>query len=143
MGWSRISEHVRICDDCNSEFFSRFNDGLLVIAVLPWADFDLDCGHRVNLWRGGRRLAALQAMRKVATHCVAPPKGGRTALGETDVSELAFLDELSESFHLLLNRGIRINASWLEEIDLLNVSKSLLDVVDAAPQILGSKEDGS
>lgn len=72
-----------------------------------------------------------------------PPKGGRTALGETDVSELAFLDELSESFYLLLDRSIRVNASWLEEIDLLNVSKSLLDVVDAAPQVLGSKKDGS
>ena len=62
---------------------------------------------------------------------------GRTAgFGHPDITEFSFLNQFAEGPSRLLNRNLGVDSSALKEIQFLGSPEVLIDVVDAAPEVV-------
>lgn len=73
---------------------------------------------------------------EAATNLVSTPEGCGITLRESDVGELSLLEDGGQIFHLLLDGKVAIDASWLEQVELLVGTKRTLNPVYALANVL-------
>ena len=74
------------------------------------------------------------------TYSIGTPKSVGVALRKSNMAEFPFLNKSLQVLHEFLHRTAGIDPGGFEQINLLDWTESLLNVVDALPEILQPKE---